>query len=84
MVETCGADRKNMGMFYLRNAEARGGDVFPQDMEEKICVDFTCKGKECTRENCPFKHPCNPRDMDKVTVVSIARNFSKTKKRMAE
>jgi hypothetical protein len=25
-------------------------------------------------------HPCNPRDMDKVTVIEIAWNFSKTKK----
>jgi hypothetical protein len=80
VVDTRGPDKKNMGMFYLRNAKARVGDIFPRDMEEKICVDFTCKGKECTGENCPFKHPHNPRDMDKVTVISIARNFSKTKK----
>ena len=80
VVETRGPDKKNMGMFFLRNAEIRGGDVFPRDMEERICVDFTCKGKECTRENCPFKHPRNPRDMDKCTVIAIARNFSKTKK----
>ena len=80
MVETCGADRKSMGMFYLRNDEAHGGDVFPQDMEEKICVDFTCKGKESTSKNFPFKHPCNTRDMDKCSVIAISRNFSKTKK----
>ena len=55
-------------------------DVFPQDLEENICVDFTCKEREYTKENCPFKHPRNPRDMDKVTVVAIGRNFAKTKK----
>ena len=69
-----------MGMFYLKNADARTMDFFPQDLEEKICVDFTCKERECTKENCPFKHPCIPRDMDKVTVVAIARNFATTKK----
>jgi hypothetical protein len=80
VVETCGKDRKTLGMFYLINADVRVGEVFPRDMEEKICVDFTCKGKECTRENCPFKHPVNPRDMDKCSVIAISRNFSKTKK----
>jgi hypothetical protein len=80
VIESSGKDRKSMGIFYLRNAEASGGDIFPRDMEEKICVDFTCKGKECTRVNCPFKHPINPRDMDKCSVIAIGRNFSKTKK----
>ena len=84
VVETCGADRKNMGMFYLKNAETRAMDIFPRDLAEKICADFTCKERECTRDPCSFKHPCNPRDMDKVTVVAIARNFATTTKGMAE
>ena len=67
-------------MFYLRNADARAVDIFPQDMAEKICVDFTCKGKECTREPCSFNHPCNPQDMDRVTVEAITKNFATTKK----
>ena len=69
-----------MGMFYLKSADLRIMDVFPRYLEEKICVDFTCKERECTKENCPFKHPRNPRDMDMVTVVAIARNFATTKK----
>ena len=69
-----------MGMFYLRNAELRVADIFPQGMAEKICADFTCKGRECTREPCSFMHPRNPKDMDKVTVKAIARNFATTKK----
>jgi len=81
VVETCGVDKKSMGMFYLRNADARAVDIFPQDMAEKICVDFTCKGKECTREPCSFKHPRNPRDMDRVTVEAITKNFATTKQR---
>ena len=80
VVEPCGTDRKNMGMFYLKNSDACTMDVFPRDLEEKICVDFTCKERECTKENFPFKHPCNPREMDKVTVVAIAQHFNANKK----
>ena len=69
-----------MGMFYLRNTESRAIDIFPQDMSQKICADFTCKRRECTKEPCSFMHPHNPRDMDKVTVEAIARNFATTKK----
>ena len=69
-----------MGMFYLYNPNCRASDIFPQDLEEKICVDFTCKERECTKENCPFKHPRNARDMKKETAISIGRNFAKTKK----
>ena len=67
-------------MFYLKNAEARATDIFPRDLAQKVCADFTCKGKECTREPCSFMHPRNPREMDKATVEAIARNFATTKK----
>ena len=67
-------------MFYLKQPDCRIGEIFPKDMEEKICGDFTCKERECTNTKCPFKHPCNPREMDKVTVIEIARNFAITKK----
>ena len=81
VAETCGKELKAMGMFYLTNPESRATDIIPQDLAEKICVDFTCKGRECTREICSFIHPCNPRDMEKNTVVSIAWNFATTKRR---
>jgi hypothetical protein len=80
VVESAGINKKNMGIFYLKNPEASGSDVFPRDMECKVCVDYTCRGRECTREACPFKHPRNPRDMDKNAVIAIGRNFAKTKK----
>ncbi len=80
MVETRGPDRKNMGMFYLKHPHCRVADIFPKDLEEKICRDYTCKEREFTKEIFPFKHPRNPRDMDKVTVVEITRNFATTKK----
>ena len=67
-------------MFYLINTKARATDIFPRDLTQKVCADFTCKGRECTREPCSFMHPCNPRDIDKSTVEAIARNFATTKK----
>ena len=67
-------------MFYLKSPDSHATDIFPRDLEEKICVHYTCKDKECTRDPCVFKHPRYPRDMDKVTVIAIARNFAKTKK----
>ncbi len=69
-----------MGMFYLKHPDSCAMDIFPRDLEEKIYGDFTCKERECTNPKCPSKHPCNPRDMDKVTVIAIARNFATTKK----
>ena len=69
-----------MGMFYLKHPDSRAMDIFPRNLEGKICIDFTFKDRECTKENCPFKHPCNPRDMDKCSVIAIARNFAITKK----
>jgi hypothetical protein len=67
-------------MFCLKHPDSRATDIFPRNLEEKICIDFTCKDRECTKENCPFKHPHNPRDMDKCSVISIARKFAITKK----
>jgi hypothetical protein len=80
VVKTCGADKKNMGMFYLKNADSRATDIFPRDLAQKVCADFTCKGRECTRDPCLFMHPCNPREMDKATIKSIAQNFATMKK----
>ena len=80
VVETRGASLKNMGMFYLRNPEMRIVDIFPGNLVQKICADFTWKGRECTREPCLFMHPWNPRAMDRVTVEAIAQNFATSKK----
>ena len=72
VVETRGANKKDMGMFYLRNTELRVIDIFPRDLIQKVCADFTCKGREYTRDPGLFMHPCNPREMDRVTVKAIA------------
>jgi hypothetical protein len=44
-------------MFILHKPNMKAADVFPKDMPELVCVNFTCKGRECTRENCSVKHP---------------------------
>jgi hypothetical protein len=80
VAEAPGSNRKSLGMFYLHNPEAGGSDLFPQNMECKVCVDYTCKGRECTREACPFKHPRNARELDTSAAIAIGRNFAKTKK----
>jgi hypothetical protein len=80
VIETRGTDKTKMGMFYLKHPESRATDIFPRNMEERICIEFTCKDRECTKENCPFKHPRNPRDMDKISILAIACNFAITKK----
>jgi hypothetical protein len=46
-----------MGMFFLSRPDMKASDVFPKGMAELVCVGFTCKGRECTRENCLFVHP---------------------------
>jgi hypothetical protein len=47
----------DMGMFFLSKPAMKASDVFPKGMAESVCVNFTCKGRECTRENCTFVHP---------------------------
>jgi 2-succinyl-5-enolpyruvyl-6-hydroxy-3-cyclohexene-1-carboxylate synthase len=64
-----------MGMFFAL-ATAKVTDIFPKDMPDKICADFTCKGRECTRENCSFKHPRSAKELQKETIVMIAKHFA--------
>ena len=72
LVERRGVNKKDMGMFYLRNVKSRATDLFPPDLAQKVCADFSCKGKECVRETCSFMHPRNPRDMNRANVEAIA------------
>jgi len=64
-----------MGMFFLYKPDMKASDIFPKDMSELVCVDFTCKGRECTKENCPHLHPRKVGDMKKETVTSIGEHF---------
>ncbi len=66
-----------MGMFFLSKPDVKAADVFPKGMAESVCVDFTCKGRECTRDNCTFLHPRKVSNMKKETVNAIGNHFLK-------
>jgi hypothetical protein len=42
----------DMGMFFLTRNNIKAIDIFPKDLPTKICADFTCKGREYSRETC--------------------------------
>jgi hypothetical protein len=65
-----------MGMFFLSKPNVNAADVFPKGMAESVCVDFTCKGRECTRGNCTFLHPRKVSNMKKETANAIGDHFS--------
>jgi len=66
---------KEMGMFFLHKPDMKATDVFPINMVEKVCVDFSCKGRECTRESCTFIHPRKVSDMHRETINAIGDHF---------
>jgi hypothetical protein len=69
----------DMGMFFLEKSDMKASDVFPKEMTELVCVDFTCKGRECTKENCPHLHPRKVGDLIKETVNAIGEHFLEKK-----
>ncbi len=69
----------DMGMFFLAKHDIRATDIFPKDLPTKICADFTCKGCECTRENCPYSHPRNACKSNAETIAAIVCHFSSKK-----
>jgi hypothetical protein len=68
-----------MGMFFLTRNNIKAIDIFPKDLPTKICANFTCKGRECTRQSCPYSNPRNACNLPTNTIATIARHFS-TKK----
>jgi hypothetical protein len=68
-------DRKEMGMFFLRNPNINTSDVFPRDLSIKLCANFTCRGKECANANCGFKHPTKAGEIPREAVLAIAAHF---------
>jgi hypothetical protein len=69
----------DMGMFFLVNPDMKASNVFPNGMAELVCVDFTCKGRECTRENCSHLHPRKVSDLKKETVNANGEHFLETR-----
>jgi hypothetical protein len=68
-----------MGMFFLTRNDIKAIDIFPKDLPTKICADFTCKGREYSRETCPYSHPRNACELTAETIAAIARHFSSKK-----
>jgi hypothetical protein len=69
----------DMGMLFLAKHDIKATDIFPKDLPTKICADFTCKGHECTRENCSYSHPRNACELTVETIAAILRHFSSKK-----
>jgi hypothetical protein len=65
----------DMGMFFLGRPDMKACDIFPKGMAELVCVDFTCKGCECTKENCPHLHPRKVGDLKKETINAIGEHI---------
>jgi hypothetical protein len=73
--DTAAKEKKYLGMFYLRNASINPLDIFPMDMPEKLCVNFTYKGKECNNANCDFAHPRKASELKREKIIVIANHF---------
>ncbi len=69
----------DMGMFFLVNPDMKASNIFPKGMAELVCVNFTCKGRECTREYCSHLHPRKVSDLKKETVNAIVEHFLETR-----
>ncbi len=76
-VDTAAKEKKNSGKFYLRNPPINPADIFPKDMPEKLCANFTCMRKECTNTNCNFAHPRKASELKCKTIILIANHFIK-------
>ncbi len=46
-------------------------------MPEKLCENFTCKGKECHNANCDFAHPRKASELKRKMIIAIANYFIK-------
>ncbi len=75
--DTAAKEKKDLGIFYLKNPGINPSDVFPKDMPEKVCANFTCKGKECINANCNFTHPRKASELKRETILAIASHFEK-------
>jgi hypothetical protein len=76
-VDIAAKEKKDLGMFYLRNPSINPADIFPKDMPKKLCANFTCKGKECTNTNYNFANPRKASKLKCKTIILIANHFIK-------
>ncbi len=76
-VDTAAKEKKDLGMFYLRNSSINPLEFFPKNLPKKLCANFTCKGKECNNTNCVFAHPKKALELKRKTSIVIANHFIK-------
>ncbi len=62
-------------MFFLHKPDVKVVKIFSKDMPKIVCTNFTCKGRECTRENCPFKHLRKVGKLKKEMINAIGNHF---------
>ncbi len=76
-VDTAAKEKWDLGIFYLCNVSINPADIFPRDMPEKLCMNFSCKGKECNNTNFDFAHPRKASELKHKTIITIANHFIK-------
>jgi hypothetical protein len=69
----------DMGMIFLAKHDIRATYILPKDLPTKVCADFTCTDRKCTRENCPYSHPRNACKLTTETIAAIVCHFSSKK-----
>jgi hypothetical protein len=74
-VDTAAKEKKDLGMFYLRNLSINPADIFPKDMPKKLCTNLTCKGKECNNINCDFAHPRKALELKCEMIIAIVNHL---------
>ena len=57
----------------------KANDVFLKGLAKAVCVDFTCKGRECVRENFTLINPRKVGNLKKETINAIGKHFHKKK-----
>ncbi len=62
-------------MFFFHKPDMKAVKIFPKAMPKTVCTNFTCKGRECTRENCTFKHPRKLGKLKMKTINAIGNHF---------
>jgi hypothetical protein len=76
-VDTAAKVKKNFGIVYLRNPSINPADIFPKDVLEKFCVNFTCKGIECNNTICDFAYPRKALELKCKMIIVIPNHFIK-------
>jgi hypothetical protein len=76
-VDTAAKEKKDLGMFYLHYASINPADIFPKDMPETLCANFTCMEKERNNTICDFAHPRKASELKHKTIIAIANHFIK-------